>query len=60
MPMRYHEPDLTVRHHEPDDGLTEAPGEEEEENDEDLAGLPELISCCAMRKHHSAFNSSLV
>ena len=25
--MRYHEPDLTVRHHEPDDGLT-APREE--------------------------------
>ena len=31
-------------HLEPDDGLTEAPGEEEEENDEDLASLPELIS----------------
>ena len=30
-------------HLEPDDGLTEAPGEEEE-NDEDLASLPELIS----------------
>ena len=31
-------------HLEPDDGLTEAPGEEEEENDKDLASLPELIS----------------
>ena len=31
-------------HLEPDDGLTEASGEEEEENDEDLASLPELIS----------------